>query len=69
MCVDIMLSVCIMQSLDVYVFDDNESEESRYLLAQVPLLPLAQGRTSITDTYTLTQVSQMGQCIMNLILK
>ena len=40
----------------MYVFDDNESEESRYLLAQVPLLPLAQGRTSITDTYTLTQV-------------
>ena len=40
----------------MYVFDDNESEESRCLLAQVPLLPLAQGRTSISDTYTLTQV-------------
>ena len=40
----------------MYVIDDNETEESRYLLAQVPLLPLAQGRTHISDTYTLTQV-------------
>ena len=40
----------------MYVIDDNETEESRYLLAQVPLLPLAQGRTSVSDTYTLTQV-------------
>ena len=46
-----------LQSLELYVFDDGESEESSYVLARVPLLPLAQGRTNITDTFTLTQVS------------
>ena len=44
------------------MFDDGESEESSYVLARVPLLPLAQGRTNITDTFILTQVRL--QCIL-----
>ena len=44
------------QSLDVYLFDDSDEDDSNYVLAQIPLLPLAQGRTKITDTYTFTEV-------------
>ena len=39
------------------MFDDLATEESNYVMAQVPLLPLAQGKTNVTDTYTLTEVS------------
>ena len=38
-------------------------------MAEVPLLPLAQGRTNITDTYTLTEVSCYDVISYHLLLK
>ena len=48
------------------MFDDLAMEESSYVMAKVPLLPLAQGKTNITDTYTLTEVNccENGACKM-----
>ena len=43
------------------MFDDLATEESNYVVAQVPLLSLAQGKTNITDTYSLSEVS----CLMD----
>lgn len=49
---------CGLQYLELYVFDDDEEEtvEAGYLgLAQVPLLPLSQGKP-ISGTFQLKQV-------------
>ena len=50
--------LCFAQTLDVYVFDDEETDDSTYLgLAQVPLSPLAQGKI-INGHFQLTNVSE-----------